>query len=175
MNNDIQQFLHQYAREGQWYPLGPTVRPERVLISLPQSPPVKQDGSYRAIRGGPYNASYKESSGERLSPIKRLSQGNEKVFGCFGFLGLGGPGRRGCPRLTLHEEVHSLSHLRRSAEECTRISRMPVSVQDGRAMTVVLNPSWYPKADTIRNGRYPQAVIPRVWNRALVTVMSHAG
>ena len=29
--------------------------------------------------------------------------------------------------------------------------------------------------DTIWNGLYPQAVIPRVWNRALVTVMSNAG
>jgi hypothetical protein len=119
----------------------------------------------------------KESSGERLSLSKRLSQGKEKVSGSFGYLALGGPGHRGCPRLTLHEELHSLGHLSRSAEGGARISRMPVSVQDGRAMTVVLNPSWYPNQTpfTIWNGLYPQAVIPRVWNRALVTVMSNAG
>jgi len=134
----------------------PTARPGRVLISLPQSPPVKQDGSYRTIREGTYNASYKESSGERLSPIKRLSQGNEKVFVCFGYLGLGGPGRRGCFRLTLHEEVHSLSHLRRNTEGCTRISRMPMSVQGGRAMTVVLNPSWYPNQTPFGTGGIPK-------------------
>ena len=142
MDNDVQQF-RQNAREGQWCPIGPTVRPGWVLISLPQSAPVKQDGSYRTIQARTYNASYKESSGERLSSSKRLSQGKEKVSGSFGYLALGGPGRRGCPRLTLHEELHSLGHLSRSAQGCARISRMQVSVQDGRAVTVVLNPSWY--------------------------------
>jgi len=156
MDNDVQRFLHQNAREGQWYPLGPTVRPERVLFSLPQSPPVDQDGSFRTIREGTYNASYKASSGERLSPRKRFTQGKEKVFGCYAYLGPGGPGRRGCPRLTLHEEVHSLSHLRRSAEGCTRISRMPVSVQDGRTMTVILNPSWYPNQTPFGTGGIPK-------------------
>jgi hypothetical protein len=155
MDNDVQRF-HQNTREGQWYPLGPTARPGRVLISLSQSHPVKQDGSYRTIREGAYNASYKESSGERLSSSKRLSQGKEKVFGCFGYLALGGPGRLGCPRLTLHEEVHSLGHLSRSAEGCARISRMPVSVQDGRAMTVVLNPSWYPNRTPSSTGGIPK-------------------
>jgi hypothetical protein len=58
----------------------------------------------------------KESSGERLSSSKRLSQGKEKVSDSFGYLALGGPGRQGCPRLTLHEELHSLGHLSRSAE-----------------------------------------------------------
>jgi hypothetical protein len=66
MDNDVHRFS-QNAREGQWCPIGPTVRTGRVLISLPQSPPVKQDGSYRTIREGNRNASYKESSGERLS------------------------------------------------------------------------------------------------------------
>jgi hypothetical protein len=151
MVNDVQRF-HQNTREGQWYPLGPTARPGRVPISLPQSHPVKQDGSYRTIREGAYNASYKESSGERLSSSKRLSQGKEKVFGCFGYLVLGGPGRRGCPRLTLHEEVPRLGYFSRSAEGCARISRMPVSVQDSRAMTVVLNPSWYPRQTPLETG-----------------------
>ena len=151
MDNDFQRF-RQNAREGQRYPLGPTVRPGRVLISLPQSPPVRQDGSYRTIREGTCNASYKESSGERLSSSKQLSQGKENVFGCFGYLALGGPGRRGCPRLTLREELHSLRHLSRSAEGRTRISRMQVSVQDGRAVTVVLNPSWYPNQTPFGTG-----------------------
>jgi len=115
MDSDVQRF-RQNAREGHWSPIGPTVRPGGALISLPQSPPVKQDGSYRTIQERTYNASYKESSGERLSSSKRLSQGKEKVSGCFGYLVLGGPGRRDCPLLTLHEELHSLGPLSRSAE-----------------------------------------------------------
>ena len=106
---------------------------------------------------------------------KRLSQGKEKVSGSFGYLALGGPGRWCCPGLTLHEELHSLGHLSRSAKGCVRISRMQVSVQDGRAVTVVLNPLLVFQSDTIWNGLYPQAVIPKGWNRALVTVMSNAG
>ncbi len=57
----------------------------------------------------------------------------------------GGPGRLGCLRLTLHEEVtQSESPQKGCAEGCARISRMPVSVQDGRAVTVVLNPPGVP-------------------------------
>jgi hypothetical protein len=155
MDNDVQQF-RQNAREGQWCPIGPTVRPGRVFISLPQSAPVKQDGSYRTIQARTYNASYKESSGERLSSSKRLSQGKEKVSGSFGYLALGGSGRRGCPRLTLHEELHSLGHLSRSAQGCARISRMQVSVQDGGAVTVVLDPSWYPIQTPFGTGCIPK-------------------
>jgi len=51
---------------------------------------------------------------------------------------------------------------------------MPVSVQDGRAVTVVLNPP-VSQSDTIRHRRYPQAVVPRAWKRALATVMNNAG
>jgi hypothetical protein len=98
----------------------------------------------------------KESSGERLSSSKRLSQGKEKVSDSFGYLALGGPGRRGCARLTLHEELHSLGHLSRSAQGCVRISRRQVSVQDGRAVTVVLNPSWYSNQTPFGTGGIPK-------------------
>jgi len=49
MDNNVHR-LRQNAREGQWCPIGPTVRTGKVLISLPQTPPLKQDGSYRTIR-----------------------------------------------------------------------------------------------------------------------------
>jgi hypothetical protein len=143
MDNNVQRF-RQNVREGHWCSIGPTVRPGRVLISLPQSAPVKQDGSYRTIQERTYNASYKESSGQRLSSSKRLSQGKEKVSGCFGYLALGGPGRRGCPRLTLHEELHSLGPLSRNAEG------VPESATCGCQSRMVvpwpwsLTPSWYP-------------------------------
>jgi hypothetical protein len=87
---------------------------------------------------------------------KRLSQGKEKVSGSFGYLALGGPGRWCCPGLTLHEELHSLAHLSRNAQGCARISRMQVSVQDGRAVTVVLNPSWYFNQTPFRTGCIPK-------------------
>jgi len=157
MGNDVHRFS-QNAREGQWCPIGPTVRTGRVLISLPRSPPVKQDGSNRTIRERNHNASYKESSGERQSSSNRPCQCKEKVFGCFGDLALGGPGLRGCPRLSCTRMCHSLSHHRRSAEGCARISRMPVSVQDGRAVTVVLKPfgvpiGYYPARAVSLSGR----------------------
>ena len=55
-----------------------------------------------------------------------------------------GPGRRGCPRLSCTRMCHSLSHHRRSAEGSARISRMPVPVQDGRAVPVVHKPLGVP-------------------------------
>jgi len=173
MDNDVQQF-RQNAREGQWCPIGSIVRPGRVLISLPQSAPVKQDGSYRTIQERTYNASYKESSGQRLSSSKRLSQGKEKVSGCFGYLALGGPGRRGCPRLTLHEELHRLDPSVGVLRVCPNQPHAGASPGWSRHDRGP-QPLLVSQSDTIWNGLYRQAVIPRVWNRALVTVMSNAG
>ncbi len=54
MDDDVYRF-GQNAREGQLCPIGPTVRTGRAHISLPQSPPLKQDGSYRTIREENHN------------------------------------------------------------------------------------------------------------------------
>ena len=54
MDDDVYRF-GQNAREGQSCPIGPTVRTGRAHIFLPQSLPLKQDGSYRTIREGNHN------------------------------------------------------------------------------------------------------------------------
>jgi hypothetical protein len=100
------------------------------------SPTAKPSGKTGLITSvtleGNHNVSYKESSGEHRSSSNRPSQCQEKVFGCFGHLG--------CPRLTLCEEVTQPESPQRRAEGCAKISRMPVSLQDGRTVSVVLNP-----------------------------------
>jgi hypothetical protein len=171
MDNDVHRFS-QNAREGQWCPIGPTMRTGRVLISLPQSPPVKQDGSYRTIREGNRNASYKESSGERRSSSNRPSHVN--FFGWFGDLTLDGHGRKGCPRLTLHEEVTQPGL---PQKECGGVcpNQPHAGVGPGWSRRDRgPQPSWCPNRTPGGHGRYPQAVVPRAWKRALATVMNNA-
>jgi hypothetical protein len=104
------------------------------------SPAAKPSGKTGLITSvtlvGNHNVPYKESSGEHLSSSNRPSQCQEKVFGCFGHLGW--------PRLTLYEEVTQPESPQKECGGCARISRMPVSVQDGRAVTVAFNPPGVP-------------------------------
>lgn len=104
---------------------------------------------------------------------KQPSQCEEKVFGCFGTLTLGGPSRLGCPRLALHEGVTQPGS---SPKECGGVcpNQPHAGVGPGwsrrdRGPTLEVS-----QPDTIRHGRYPQAVVSRAWKRALVTVMNSA-
>ena len=143
MENDVYRF-GQNAREGQWRPLWSNRMDRKGFCPLPQSPPVKQGGSYWTIRETNHKASYTESSGERLFSSDRPSQWKEKVFGWVGDLKLGSPAAVASPVNTARGGntawVITSEELRGGA----RTSRMPVSVRDGRTVTVVLNPPSVP-------------------------------
>jgi hypothetical protein len=129
------------------------------------SPAAKPSGKTGLITSvtlvGNHNVSYKESSGEHLSSSNRSSQCQEKVFDCFGHLG--------CPRLTLYEEVTQPESPQKECRGvCPNISRMPVSVQDGRAVTVALNPPGVPI------GHHPaRALSPSGRSKSMETSIGH--
>jgi hypothetical protein len=91
-----------------------------------------------------------------------------KFFGYLGHLALGGPGRQGCPRPALHEDVTQPGSPQKECGECARISRMPVSVQDRRAEKVVFSSSGVPL------GHHPaRAVSPSGCSENMETSIGH--